>query len=162
MNTNLPGKLLKRKLSEFNSALFFAEGDSLFKLPNHLVNEMELNDDGEIRFVIPKPAQDIEAFDKEFPVRLEFFKKGIAYRLKVQGKGCIVENADEMEKWIAVSEARQERAKNESMILIKIDVKYVDYSGNINGSFPSRLKIAGMQLSDWLFSGSKGSTTVSV
>ena len=77
MNTNLPGKLLKRKLAELNSALFFAEGDSLFKLPNHLVTEMEINDDGEIRFVIPKPAQDIEAFDKEFPVRLEFFKKGI-------------------------------------------------------------------------------------
>ena len=56
MNTNLPGKFLKRKLSELNSALFFAEGDSLFKLPNHLVTEMEINDDGEIRFVIPKPA----------------------------------------------------------------------------------------------------------
>src|SRR5688572_3492988 len=112
MNTNLPGKLLKRKLSELNSAMFFAEGDSLFKLPNHLVTEMELNDDGEIRFVIPKPAQNLEAFDKEFPVRLEFFKKGIAYRLKLQGKGEIVEDAAEIEKWVAASPARQEKARN--------------------------------------------------
>jgi len=157
MNSNLPGKLLKRKLSELNSALFFAEGDSLFKLPNHLVTEMELNDDGEIRFVIPKPAQDLEAFDKEFAGRLEFFKKGIAYRLKVQGKGEIVEDSAEMEKWVATSVDRQEKVKNESMILIKIMVKYVDYSGNINNSFPSRLKMAGMQISDWLFS-QKGAT----
>ena len=157
MNTNLPGKLLKRKLAELNSALFFAEGDSLFKLPNHLVTEMEINDDGEIRFVIPKPAQDIEAFDKEFPVRLEFFKKGIAYRLKLQGKGAIVEDSAEMEKWVAVSESRQEKAKNETMIMIKVMVKYVDYTGNVPGSFPSRLKT---QLTEWLFSGKSASVSV--
>jgi general stress protein 26 len=161
MNTNLPGKFLKRKLAELNCALFFAEGDSLFKLPNHLVTEMELNDDGEIRFVIPKPAQDIEAFDKEFPVRLEFFKKGIAYRLKLQGKGTIIEDRAEMEKWLAISATRQEKAKNEPMIMVKVDVKFVDYTGNMPGSFPNRLKNAGMQLSGWLFSHGKG-TSVSV
>lgn len=161
MNSNLPGKFLKRKLSELNSALFFAEGDSLFKLPNHLVTEMEISDDGEIRFVIPKPAQDIEAFDKEFPVRLEFFKKGIAYRVKVQGKGVIVEDGAEMEKWLAYSASRQEKAKNESLIMIRVSVKFVDYTGNVSGSFPNRLKKAGMQLSDWLFS-QKGGASVSV
>jgi hypothetical protein len=157
MNTNLPGKLLKRKLAELNSALFFAEGDSLFKLPNHLVTEMEINDDGEIRFVIPKPAQDIEAFDKAFPVRLEFFRKGIAYRLKLQGKGAIVEDSTELEKWFAVSESRQEKAKNETMIMIKVMVKSVDYIGNAPGSFPSRLKT---QLTEWLFSSKNASVSV--
>lgn len=161
MNTNLPGKLLKRKLSELNSALFFAEGDSLFKLPNHLVTEMEINDDGEIRFVIPKPAQDIEAFDKEFPVRLEFFKKGIAYRLKVQGKGTIVEDRSEMDKWFAFSTIRQEKA-NDPAIMIKVSVKFVDYTGNISGSFPSKLKMASMQLSGWLFSSHSKGASISV
>jgi hypothetical protein len=160
MNTNLPGKFLKRKLSELNSALFFAEGDSLFKLPNHLVTEMEINDEGEIRFVIPKPAQDIEAFDKEFPVRLEFFKKGIAYRLKVQGKGAIADDGAAMEKWLAYSESRQEKAKNESLIMIRVSVQFVDITGNTSGSFPSRLKMAGMQLSDWLFSHKGASVSV--
>jgi hypothetical protein len=158
MITNLPGKLLKRKLSELNSALFFAEGDSLFKLPNHLVTEMEINEDDEIRFVIPKPVQDIEAFDKEFPVRLEFFKKGIAYRLKVQGKGEIVEDSMEMKKWLSTSEDRQEKARNEQMIMIKVMVKYVDYTGNISStSFPSRLK---SQLTEWLFSSKSASVSV--
>lgn len=158
MITNLPGKLLKRKLSELNSALFFAEGDSLFKLPNHLVTEMEINEDDEIRFVIPKPVQDIEAFDKEFPVRLEFFKKGIAYRLKVQGKGEIVEDNNEMEKWLSTSVERQEKAKTEQMIMIKVMVKYVDYTGNISqSSFPSRLK---SQLTEWLFSSKGASVSV--
>jgi hypothetical protein len=101
--------------------------------------------------VIPKPAQDIEAFDREFPVRLEFFKKGIAYRLKLQGKGTIVEDSADMEKWLATSSVRQEKAKNEAMIMIKMDVKFVDYAGHMPGSF-NKLKMAGMQLSGWLFS----------
>lgn len=158
MNSNLPGKLLKRKLMELNSALFFAENDSLFKLPNHLVTEMELNEDGdEIRFAIPKPAQDIEAFDKEFPVRMEFFKKGIGYRLRIQGKGFIMEDAAELQHWLNASPARLEKAANESMIMIKVAVKYVDYTGNINSSLPSKLKMAGMQIFDSLFS-HKGAT----
>jgi hypothetical protein len=153
MNSNLPGKLLKRKLLELNSALFFAENDSLFKLPNHLVTEMELNEEGdEIRFAIPKPAQDIGAFDKEFHVRMEFFKKGFAYRLKIQGKGFIIEDAAELENWLSASPTRQEKVKNESMIMVKVVVKYVDYTGNINSSFPSKLKMAGMQIFDSLFS----------
>ena len=158
MNSNLPGKLLKRKLLELNSALFFVENDSLFKLPNHLVTEMELNEDGdEIRFAIPKPAQDIEAFDKEFPVRMEFFKKGIAYRLKIQGKGFIKEDAAELENWLAASPTRQEKVKNEPTIMVKVVVKYVDYTGNINSSFSGKLKMAGMQIFDSLFS-HKGAT----
>ena len=153
MNTHLPGKFLKRKLSELNSALFFAEGDSLFKLPNHLITEMEINDDGQIWFVIPKPAQDLEAFDKEFPVRLEFFKKGIQFRLKVQGKGRLIENHSEMEELSAPNATMYEKVKTEPVIMIKVGVQFVDYTGNMETSFPDRLRIAGAQLSGWLFSG---------
>lgn len=159
MNTHLPGKFLKRKLSELNSALFFAEGDSLFKLPNHLITEMEINDDGQIWFVIPKPFQDLQAFDKEFPARLEFFKKGKPFRLKVQGKGLIIEDHVEMESLSAVSETMHEKVKNEPVIMIKVQVQFVDYAGNMNTSFQSRLKMAGMQLSGWLFS-QKGSISI--
>jgi general stress protein 26 len=156
MSTHLPGKFLKKKLSELNSALFFAEGDSLFKLPNHLITEMEMNDDGQIWFVIPKPVQDIEAFDKEFPVRLEFFKKGISFRLKVRGKGSIIGDRAAMETLAAASKTMHEKVENEPVIMIKVLVQFVDYSGNMETSFPTRLKMAGLQLSGWLFSHSKG------
>jgi general stress protein 26 len=159
MNTHLPGKFLKRKLSELNSALFFAEGDSLFKLPNHLITEMEINDDGQIWFVIPKPAQDLEAFDKEFPVRLEFFKKGIQFRLKVQGKGRLIEDRSEMEELSAPNPTMYEKVKTEPVIMIKVGVQFVDYTGNMETSFPDRLRIAGAQLSGWLFSGKSHAVT---
>jgi hypothetical protein len=156
---NLPGKFLKRKLSELNSALFFAEGDSLFKLPNHLITDMEMDDDGQIWFVVPKPVQDLEAFDKEFAVRLEFFKKGKPFRLKVQGKGAIIEGA-ERESLLATSVAMQEKEKQEALIMIKVVVQFVDYAGNMTESFSGRLKMAGMQLSGWLFSSGVKSTVI--
>ena len=157
MNSHLPGKLLKRKLSELSSALFFAEGDSLFKLQNHLITDMIINNDGEIWFVIPKPAQEIEAFDKEFPVRLEFFKKGIPFRLKVQGKGSIIGDRAEMEQWSATSEPMLEKVQHEAVIIVKVAVQFVDYAGNMSTSISSRLKLAGMQISGWLFPQSKNS-----
>ena len=78
----------------------------------------------------------------------------------MQGKGFIVEDGAEMEKWLSYSESRQEKAKTESLIMIRVSVQFVDYTGNISGSFPSRLKMAGMQLTDWLFSHKGASVSV--
>jgi hypothetical protein len=78
--------------------------------------------------------------------------------LKVQGKGEIVEDNNEMEKWLSTSVERQEKAKTEQMIMIKVMVKYVDYTGNISqSSFPGRLK---SQLTEWLFSSKSASVSV--
>lgn len=154
MNTRLPGKFLQRKLTELNSALFFAEGNALVKLPNHLVTEMDIQSNGDIIFVVPKPVQDIDAFEKEFPVRLEFFKKGKPYRVKVQGKALLITDAAEMERRCYTSRQLRDKAGDDSVIMIKVTVQYIDYTGTMSDSLPNRLKLAGMQLSDWLFAGS--------
>lgn len=154
MNTRLHGKFLHKKLSEFKSALFFAEGDALIKLPNHLVTEMEITEECEIMFFIPKPVQDITVFDKDFPVRLEFFKKGNPLRLKVSGKGQIISDRAEMEQLTSASTQLQGKLGEEPVILVRVTVQYVDYAGNMQDSFPSRLKQVGLHLTDWLFSSS--------
>jgi hypothetical protein len=154
MNTRLPGKFLQKKLSELNSALFFAEGDALIKLPNHLITEMEINEAGEILFVIPQPAKDLAAFETEFPVRLEFFKKGKLFRLNVRGWGTMISDLAEIEKRCAESKQLNHKTGNEPVLLIKVLVKHVDYAGGKSDSLPDRIKFAGMRISQWLFSGS--------
>jgi hypothetical protein len=160
MNTRLPGKLLQKKLMELNSALFFAEGEALIKLPNHLVTEMDIKETGEIIFLIPRPAQDINAFEKEFPVRLDFFKKGKPFRLKVQGKGALITDATEVERRCYDAKQLMRKAGDESFIMIRVTVQYIDYTGNISDSLPGRIKMAGMQLSEWLFAGSSSNVLV--
>jgi hypothetical protein len=154
MNNRLPGKFLQRKLTELNSALFFAEGNALVKLPNHLVIEMEIKESGDIIFVIPKPVQDIGAFEKEFPARLEFFKKGKPFRLKAQGKAFLITDPAEMERRCYISKQLRSRAGDDSVIMIKFAIQFIDYTGTMSDSLPNRLRLAGMQLSDWLFAGS--------
>lgn len=159
MNTRLPGKFLQKKLLELNSALFFAEGDGLLKLPNHLISEMDIKENGEIIFILPRPAQDITAFDREFPVLLEFFKKGKPFRLKVRGKGTMIIDRTEIENYCAGSKQLHDKAGHEPVIMIKVLIRHGDYVGNLSDSLPNRIKLAGIKLSYWLFSGSKRSVS---
>ena len=152
MNTRLPGKFLQKKLTELNNALFFAEGNALIKLPNSCITEMDVTEEGKIIFVLPKPAQDITAFDTEFPVRLDFFKKGKPFRLKVQGKGILVSDHTEIITRCAAATQLQHKA-GADVIMIKVQPQFVDYTGPMNDSFSDRIKNAGAQLSDWLFAG---------
>src|SRR5882762_4160018 len=77
--------ILKSKIVELQSALFFTESSSLVKLPTHVISETEIDAEGQIWFVIPKPAQHIEAFDKEIPAKLDYFQKGKEFFVKVTG-----------------------------------------------------------------------------
>jgi hypothetical protein len=153
MNTRMHGKFLQKRLSELNNALFFAEGNALIKLPNHCVTEMEI-DNTEIFFVLPKPAQAIAAFDTEFPARLDFFKKGKSFRIKVQGKAQLIADPVEIANRCAASSQLQHKADADNVIMIKVSIQFVDYAGTMNDSFSGRLKQAGVQLSGWLFAGS--------
>ena len=69
--------ILKSKIMELQSALLFTESSSLVKLPTHVISDVEIDEEGQIWFVIPKPIQHIDAFDKEIPAKLDFFKKGL-------------------------------------------------------------------------------------
>src|SRR5258707_10410160 len=81
----LQAGILKSKISELQSALFFNESNSIVKLPTHVISDVELDNEGQIWFVIPKPAMNLEAYDKEIPTKLDFFKKGKDFFVKVRG-----------------------------------------------------------------------------
>ncbi len=66
-------ELLKSKIKELNSALFFTESSSIVKLPTHVISAVELDNEGQAWFVISKPAMNLEAYDKELPTKLDFF-----------------------------------------------------------------------------------------
>src|ERR1700743_2694098 len=78
-------QILKSKIMELQSALFFTESKSIVKLPTHVISDIEMDEEGNIWFVIPKPAMHIEAFEKEIPAKLDFFKKGMDFFVKVRG-----------------------------------------------------------------------------
>ena len=86
MQANQQLNFLKEKIQEIGSAIFFNQSDSVLKLPTSIVETVKVDDFGLVWFYVQKPRQDLREFDKEFPVRLDFFRKGKSYFLQIEGK----------------------------------------------------------------------------
>jgi general stress protein 26 len=85
--------LIRQQIVALGSALFFTENESLLKLPVHVINNVQVNDEHEIWFVIQRPTQALSEFDAQLPAKLDFFKKGMPYQVKVKGIASIVDDA---------------------------------------------------------------------
>jgi len=126
MATNQQMNFLQDKIREIGSAIFFNESDSVLKLPTSIVNTLKVDDFGYVWFFIQKPKQNLSEFDSEFPVRLDFFKKGKAHFLQVSGKGWVVTDPEELTSVVALPEDAKQVAMNE-MVLVKVKMMRAEY-----------------------------------
>lgn len=143
--------LLKSKIMELQSALLFTESSSIVKLPTHVISDVSIDEDGSIWFVIPKPAQHIDAFDKEMPAKLDFFKKGTDFFVKVRGTVSFVTDAAETDNNTALTAEMQERVKEGYMIAMKVLVQDSEMVDNAPKPARNWLQSSRSQLSSWFF-----------
>src|SRR6476659_11243868 len=87
---------LREKIKNLGSAIFFNQSDAVLKLPTSIVRIINVDEYGYIWFFIQKPPQQLSEFEKEFPVKLDFFRKGLDYSLQVIGNGYIVSDPEEL------------------------------------------------------------------
>src|SRR6185437_1626588 len=113
--------ILKSRIRELQSALFFTESKSIVKLPTHVISDVELDSDGQIWFVIPKPAMHIEAYEREIPAKLDFFKKGKDFFVKIRGIAYL--QADTAEANAALSEEMRRKMNDETVMAVKVKVR---------------------------------------
>jgi hypothetical protein len=126
MATNQQMNFLQDKIREIGSAIFFNESDSVLKFPTSIVNTLKVDDYGYVWFFIQKPKQNLREFDAEFPVRLDFFKKGKTHFLQVSGKGWVVTDPEELSSVVALPEDAKQVAMNE-MVLVKVKMMKAEY-----------------------------------
>ena len=125
MQTNQQLCFLKEKIQEIGSAIFFNLSNSILKLPTSIVETIRVDDFGFVWFYIQKPKQDLREFDKEFPVRMDFFKKGKSYFLQVEGKAWMINDPEEINTLDSLSE--DEKKGMEDMVLIKVKMLKAEY-----------------------------------
>lgn len=89
--------LIKQQIMELNTALFFTENESLLKLPVHVINNVQMDEQNRLWFLIQRPTQALTEFDTELPAKLDFFKKGIPYYIKIKGTASIVDNREKVQ-----------------------------------------------------------------
>ena len=143
--------ILKSKIIELQSALFYTESVSPVKLPTHVISDVEVDGEGRIWFVVPRPVQHIDAFEKEVPAKLDFFKKGKDFFVKIRGVATLLTDAATINSYKGLSaDMREKMSDGKSMgIMVKIqDSEMVD-----NSPKPSQnwLQSSRSHLSSWFF-----------
>jgi hypothetical protein len=141
---------LREKIENLGSAIFFNQSDAVLKLPTSIVRIIHVDDYGYIWFFIQKPQQRLTEFEKEFPVKLDFFRKGLDYSLQVMGTGSIVNDPEEL--FIVTTNIEEVKQFNpERMVLIKVKMTRADCFDNISGHKSSWLQNTINLLQSWIF-----------
>lgn len=127
MSGYLPLTFVKEKVRDLENALFFSLSDAVLKIPSCVIKVLQTDDLGQLWFVIPKPAQLIHAFDKTFPVKLDFFRKGRDFYLKILGKAFLVNDPEEINSAECLSENIKQQAQHSETVLIKVQMSHAEY-----------------------------------
>jgi hypothetical protein len=140
MITDLPIKFLQQKVQELQSALFFPETGTLLQIPTHVVTAAEVDEEGHIWFVIPRPAQHIDASDSTFPAKLDFFRKGKGFFLKVTGTACIICESEQVPTNGDTLAHVKHKLRNRQAVAIKVSIHNADYFESANTKGVSRMQ----------------------
>ena len=143
--------VLKTKITQLQTALFYTESASPVKLPTHVVTDVEVDDDGRIWFTIPKPAMHIDAYEKEVHAKLDFFKKGKDFFVKVKGVATLLVDASTINSFDTLSAEMKEKMNDEKSIGIMVKIEDTDFVDNSPKPTQNWLQASRSQLSSWFF-----------
>ena len=119
-------EFLRQKIQELRSALFFNNSNAVLKLPTCIVQTFKVDAAGQVWFFVNRPEQYLHEFDREFPARLNFFKKGTKFYLQLVGKAFIITDPEELNDVINVTDEVRRKAMNH-MVLIKFKMIHAEY-----------------------------------
>lgn len=123
MSTTSQLNFLQEKINAIGSAIFFNLSDSVLKFPTAIVTTLKVDDFGYVWFYVQKPKQNIREFEVEFPVRLDFFKKGKNYFLQVLGKASVISDPEDVNSFVL----EEGLVYNNEMVLVKVKMLSADY-----------------------------------
>ena len=126
MAANQQLQFLQEKIREIKSAILFNLSDSVLKFPTTIVSTVKVDDNGYVWFFVKKPKQDIREFEKEFPVRLDYFKKGSEGFLQVMGKAWVITDPEELTTFKLLNEDVAGDLSDD-MVLVKVKMMKADY-----------------------------------
>lgn len=81
---------IRQKIEGLKTAIMYSTSNEVLKLPTHIVHTLKVDENGYLWFIVPKPYQTLTAFEKTFPVELQYFKKGNPDLINIKGCAEIV------------------------------------------------------------------------
>src|SRR5688572_5580924 len=126
MAPNQQLQFLQEKIKEIKTAILFNLSDSVLKFPTTIVSTVKTDDFGYVWFFVKKPKQDIREFETEFPVRLDYFKKGKECFLQIMGKAWVITDPEELTSFISLNDEMADEISDD-MVLVKVKMMKADY-----------------------------------
>jgi general stress protein 26 len=117
-------RFLQEKIQDLKNALFFSQNTSLLRIATTIVSVLKVDELGQMWFFVSRPQQALQEFDREFPVKLEFFKKDKDFFVHVSGKAFIVNDPEEI-NGLVHDDIRELTGNN--LVLIKVRMLKADY-----------------------------------
>jgi general stress protein 26 len=117
---------LQQKIMDLEQALFFNMSQAVLKLPVSIVTALHVDEVGHVWFMVRRPTQKLNEFDREFLARLEFYKKGKDFFLQVSGKACLVTDPEEIHNALHLPEEVRYEASS-TMVLVKLKIAGIHY-----------------------------------
>jgi hypothetical protein len=115
---------LQEKIQDLKNALFISQNSSLLRIPTTIISIVKTDDLGQVWFFVSRPKQFLHEFDREFPAKLEFFRKGKRFFLHITGKAFIVSDPEEINSLVGEEMMHQ---ATEHVVLIKFKMQKADY-----------------------------------
>ena len=141
-------RFLQEKIQDLRSALFFSQNSSLLKISTTIVSIMKTDELGQVWFFVPRPSQALHEFDREFPARLEFFRKGRRFFLHITGRAFIVNDPEEI-NGLVYDDIKEKTSDH--MVLIKVKMLKADYFESLPASTAGWWRELRKQMHSWLF-----------
>lgn len=150
MNTLTQLGFITSKINELGTAVFHSHSNSVLNLNPTIISTLKIDDNGYIWFYVNKPAQAVTEFEKQFPVALNYYKKGSPFFLNVFGIARIVIDPEEL-AWVAldneIDKIDNDVASNKILLTVKIaNVNYYEKEADVKKSWFSRMKKAFSEL----------------
>ncbi|HVY76846.1 MAG TPA: hypothetical protein VG890_18590 [Puia sp.] len=143
-------QVLGEKMKELENALFVSESKSLSKLPTHIVQIADVDEEGNAWFIIPSPTQVIESFDREMPAKLDFFKKGKGFYLKLRGIASLIQSEELLPKTTVFRELAGS-FKKKKLVAVRLKMQSAEYFENApQGGSKKTFFNVGSSVYNWL------------
>jgi hypothetical protein len=142
---------LKSKITELQTSLFYTESVSPIKLPTHVVSDVEVDMEGRIWFAVPRPTMHIDAYEREVLAKLDFFKKGKDFFVKVKGVATLLTDAAMINGFDTLSDDMKEKMNDDKSIGIMVKIEDTQFVDNTPKPTQNWLQASRSQLSSWFF-----------
>jgi len=143
--------VLKSRITELQTALFYTESVSPIKLPTHVITDVEVDMEGNIWFSIPRPTMHIDAYEKEVIAKLDFFKKGKDFFVKVKGVASLLTDTATINGFETLSPEMKAKMNDDKSIGIMVKIEDTQFVDNTPKPTQNWLQASRSQLSSWFF-----------